>query len=60
MKTRLHTFSLTIVTDIPCAKAVALREARRLLRGVHFNGFRDGEPKSFRVRSIKPTKEAKS
>lgn len=60
-KTKTHRFVLTITTNRACTRQVALREARDNIHGLHYcTELEDGEPETFRIRSIRPHKAVRA
>lgn len=54
-RTKRHQLVITISTDKPCTKAVALRELRECIHGEFYMAqLSDREPEVFCVRSFKP------
>lgn len=53
MKQKLHSFVITIRTDKPCNKSVALREVRDCIHGDFYCSPRDDDdPDGFKVSSF--------
>jgi len=54
-KSKTHKFVVTISTNRACTRKVALREIRDNVHGQHYcTELDDGEPETFRIRSIRP------
>lgn len=55
MKTKTHSFVVTIRTDRECTRATALRELRDTIHGEHYcSALEDGDPEAFTIKSFRP------